>query len=187
MPGLQTREGQYGRHDMAELLDWEALRDGLNAKLRFETNKHSFANLDDESIHVALSSPLKAISNLECKNVEWMTDDFYRRYPLRDQQIKDTWRLVEGEQGESVFQRLEITERYQADFKDRSIWIEEIEKRKNAWLCWSVQTLREKCQHYGVPVEKGLRFEIVNYDKGSKAPQIIYDASFGFYGDHQKD
>lgn len=185
-PGLQTRDGQYGQHDMADLLSWEALRHGLDARLRFETDKHKFALLDDESIQESLNFPLKVISNLENKNVAWMIADFYRQYPLRENQVKDTWRLIVDEQGENVFQRLEITDFYQAEFKDRGVWVEERPKRGNAWLCWNIPELEEKCRNFGIREEDGLRFEIVNYGKReNKTPRIVFDQSFGFYTDHQ--
>lgn len=187
-PGLQLKEDQYGDHDLAALLNWDALQQGLDARLRFDG--HPFARQDDKNIEEALRTPLKGLCDLCNENATWMTEGFYRAYPLRSGQAKDTWRLIFDEEGNEIFERLEVTKGYQTEFVVRDGWITSEKKHRNAWLCWSPEELREKCRALGIEEREGLRFEMVNYEKNKadheKPQRIVFDRSFGFRSDRQK-
>ncbi|RMH09775.1 MAG: type I-F CRISPR-associated helicase Cas3 [Nitrospirae bacterium] len=180
-PGLESTSFRYDSHDLAKILNWEALATGLDARLRFEN--HLLAQWDDQSIRAALKSPLKGLCNLAQENVAWMVESFYRDYPLRSREPKRTWRVVLDDDGNYEFQRLERCN-FEDLFISRDGWVSREARVCNDWLCFDLSELRERCIDFGIRAEVGLQFELVMY--GRNAPdlgpeKIIFDQSFGLY------
>ncbi len=181
-PGLESTRLRYDNHDLAELLRWEDLKNGLDARLRFAG--HRLGQLDDESIKITLKDPMKGLCDLSQANVVWMTEGFYRKYPLRSGEPKQTWRLVKDADGDECFQRLEIVN-YEQCFVSKNGWVNHLGRATNDWLCFDIEDLLERCLEFGIREEEGLRFEIVHYSSKDADNQgrmrIVFDHSFGFY------
>jgi CRISPR-associated endonuclease/helicase Cas3 len=186
-PGLESGQLRYDSQNMAELLRWDDLEAGLDARLRFEG--HRFAQLDDESISAALKEPLKGLCDLSGANTVWMTEGFYRDYPLRSGEPKQTWRVGKDEDGDDRFELLELVN-YALRFVPKNDWVHTQERTSNDWLCFDTGELREYCVQFGISEEEGLRFEIVNYARNDPDTQgqlrIVFDKSFGLYLSSEK-
>lgn len=181
-PGLESRRLKYDNQDMAELLRWEDLKDGLDARLRF--GAHRFAQLDDESITLALDAPMKGLCELSKSNVVWMTEGFYRDYPLRSGEPKQTWRVMPRDDGDDQFELLELVS-HEMRFVAKNGWVKPCERATNDWLSFDIEELRERCVQLGVREEDGLRFDLVRYPTENPDKQgqlrVVFDRSFGFY------
>lgn len=181
-PGLESASLKYDNQNMEELLRWEDLKENLDARLRFAG--HRFAQLDDESISSTLKEPMKGLCDLSKSNVVWMTEGFYRDYPLRSGEPKQTWRLGKDDDGEDRFELLELVN-YEMRFVSKNGWVRSQKRAPNDWLCFDTNKLRERCLQLGISEGDGLRFEIIRYPSKDADTQgqlrIDFDRSFGFY------
>lgn len=180
-PGLESRSLKYDNQDMAELLRWEDLNAGIDARLRF--GSHRFAQLDDESISATINAPMNGLCDLSKNNVAWMTEGFYRDYPLRSGEPKQTWRLGMDEDGDDQYELLELVNQ-EMRFVTKNGWVRDHERANNDWLSFDTDELRDRCLQLGINEEEGLRFEIVHYPNQNSDKQgqlrIVFDRSFGF-------
>lgn len=181
-PGLESISHRYDSHDLAELLCWDYLKNGLDARLRFVG--HRFGQLDDESIRTTLKDPMKGLCDLSQANVVWLTEGFYRKYPLRSGEPKQTWRLGKDDDGDDCFELLELIN-YEQRFISKHGWVNDEERAPNDWLCFNTDELRERCHEYGIREQDGLRFDMVRHSSNDHDNQsrmrVVFDRSFGFY------
>ncbi|WP_028990503.1 type I-F CRISPR-associated helicase Cas3f [Thermithiobacillus tepidarius DSM 3134] len=88
-PGNESGEFAYGTHDLKKLLDWEALENGLDSRLRFEPSRHALSEKDDAALEEQLKVPAHRM--LHDKNL-WLSSSTYQGWPLREQKPSETWR-----------------------------------------------------------------------------------------------
>jgi hypothetical protein len=81
-PGLEA-PGTHPSHDLAELIDWQALS-VLDARLRF--GDHPFAHYDDQALREALSLPMRRQFSAGRLGHLWMGQETYTSTPLRAQE-----------------------------------------------------------------------------------------------------
>jgi hypothetical protein len=157
---------------MSELINIDALQNGLDARLRFSC-EHLMAQEDNKLLSMQIDSYVEQLTKIGNESVAWMTSDFYRDF--RERTSKQSWRLNVSDEGIEIFERLENIIGYQKKYVSTEM-AEASQRFENAWLCFEPQELLKLCEKYEIEAEEGLVFEII----GSDTAEIEYDRNFGF-------
>jgi CRISPR-associated endonuclease/helicase Cas3 len=177
LEGVLDSELKYPSHDLAELIDWTRLTE-IDAKLRF--GEHPFARADDRILQKRLAPPLDYLCADGTEKSAWMTQGFYRRYPLRAHSNRADWYGYFDERGK--FDMKSNLDLGGPTAEGRSRNVPTIaERAQNDWLVKSETELLEHCNIHGLPPEIGLSLSIPVYgDQGRSGDAIARDKSFGF-------
>ena len=173
-PGFEVSE-RWPSHDLAELIDWDNFHE-LTTELRF--GHHPFAKYEDQELSRTLETPVSLLLMKRSHN-KWMSEYFYRQYPLREDNKEDRWTMRQG-----VF-HLFTDGALGVEPQSRSDLFEEIPQAPNSFLNWSIQELLEFAQEMEIEEEKA--FELIvprNLKRSSQGneegqPHLIWDHSFG--------
>ncbi len=168
----------YSALQMSLLIDQPEQLGNLDARLRFDS-RHPLARDEDRLLTAALKNPLEV---LEAQGMSapsnWMTERFYRAYPLRMRRYELSWRAVRGEDGFWRAERLEkegrseraVVQRIGGDFNAPPL--------ANAWLVHDLDHLAALCEAAGIDPLLGLSVQLPEDQTGQNTH---YDTSFGFY------
>ncbi|KAF0184208.1 MAG: hypothetical protein FD164_534 [Nitrospirae bacterium] len=173
-PGHEREQFIYGTGDerMAQnLLDNTSI---ITAALRFGSNgqKCLFAQKDDASINAMLETPLAVLLENSTKELQWASQWFYNRYPLRDKD--DNKVLFRYELDNNIFSQYEITNIKEWVPKGTDIIKGIHGKRPNAWLCPSIEDLISHSED-----QRNFEFEISIQRKELVNFTIEFDFDFG--------
>lgn len=173
-PGLEVSVGDYDSHDLDKLLDWTCLT-SLDARLRF-SGEHRFAQCDEKILEKRLSEPMAVLCADPGYASAWMTEGFYRKYPLREDRQQDEWRLVIDSDGHEAWEMYKTHRGQQGEWLRRNL-ASTIKPVSNDWLTLSKTEMDDLCRSAGIKPESGLRLTI---DHRGTAGDLIWDQSFGF-------
>ncbi|MEJ7137845.1 type I-F CRISPR-associated helicase Cas3f [Amphibiibacter pelophylacis] len=177
-PGLEEDEYPHSSHDLAKLLDWNDLAQcgQIDARTRFRTDRHEFANLDDKST----SRQLDKFSGrfLKSDSALWMGHDTYDLVPLREKSAK------------RMISRDETGQHYDEhpDGTKNTIWLKvevrPMPKLPNDWLACSFdEALAESCR-LDIPVFDAFAVEVYGgEDFDGKRHIYTHCASLGYYSE----
>jgi CRISPR-associated endonuclease/helicase Cas3 len=172
-PGNESTDRPYRSHDLNSLVNWDALKHGLDARLRFDVETHTFANFDEAETVTALAKPLKRMTGerpngkIDVDGI-WLSDFTYRNWPLRENNMTDTWRYYPEEEIFKVLQKSKVDGEYRFVEQDSTIdRSQRIVATESHWLCPTVVDIIEECERIGVSTAWGLEFSISVYNSES--------------------
>lgn len=183
-PGLEFTGLLYGQVRRMRTLIAASLFAGkksagenLDARLRFETNKHQFADYDDESLCEQLKGAMDQLcprAGGGCGSTRpLLAARFYTDYPLRAYQARQAYRLNE----EDEFTYLVDPLNKSWGLANQKVSIEATQKKP--WLALNFAELREQCEQAGIPAEEGLQVELPLY--GDTEPYWYFCEGLGFW------
>ena len=153
-PGYETRENirEFGHHDMQSLADWTLLGETLDARLRFDTDKHALAQADEHALANILVEPTNRVTGED--NPLWMSDFTYKHWPLREQNLADEWRYDPEDGQWFCYQKLPTKgwvwmevggESMKSDWTKNNV--------SSHWLCPSHSEILDFCEENGLDRE----------------------------------
>lgn len=176
-PGLETAEDTYPSHNLADLLNWDELtRSGqIDARTRFEQEKHPLADLDDCATSKQLDRRWRRF--MESKASLWIGQETYTKVPLREAVPRKV--LSRDEHG---VHHLE----HQHGRHD-TIWlkthVQTHHKLKNDWLVWSFSDCLAEAQRLGIAPFDAFAAEVRANDQQETLGQWSYNycESLGYF------
>ncbi len=175
-PGLEQNDQPYATHDLQQLLDWDELaRCGqIDARARFNKEKHRFARLDDESTGKQVRR--HSMRFLRSDRPLWMGRDTYEKVPLREAPPKE----VISQNGDGQYHR------EHRDGPRDTVWLKAQIHMAPAlakeWLAWSFEDAFAEATRLGLyPLEA---FAVELFDR-SDDPLFAYahSTSLGYFSE----
>lgn len=186
-PGLESSDSTlYGEHDLATLLNWPALAQAgqIDARVRYETSIHPFADADDKSLSDRVGTPMKRF--LKSDSYAWLLKDTYLDTPLRESNDSTQQEWFINEEGHSF--RLEPNGRIAKDFKARQReFSSQALRHANDWLVLSFSETQALAASPGItiPFKKATSVQVRAY--GDEDETLIHrDHSFGYWTQKNK-
>ena len=185
-PGLESIDAMslYGDHDIEKIVNWDALHEAgqIDARLRYQTNVHQFANADNVSLEKAVKKHMEYfIRSDQCK---WLMKDSYLNAPLRDANgaSHDEWFIDEN----GSYFKLEPMGKIGKQFKPQARSPEKvIPSHPNDWLVLSFQAICKLANELGILVEKATSVQVISY--GDSGETLVHrDESYGYISKRNK-
>lgn len=112
-PGFETPKTSYGSSDMRHLLSHNGQPVvsvfPIDTRLSFGRSRCTMSILDSSSVAGVLAEPLHAVQRHEKLERYWANNRYYARYPLREKNLKQRFRLTEDEHTHELFVEMERT------------------------------------------------------------------------------
>jgi CRISPR-associated endonuclease/helicase Cas3 len=176
-PGFETKESGYGTSDMRQLLS-NSSRSldrafAIDTRLAFGKDRCAMASLDSASVANALVEPLRAVCRQSERDRSWANNRYYTKYPLREKNLKQKFRLSEDQHAHTLFIEMERTVRT-GSHKGRPllerVWVRtpgvfdlsmdrNLEQEPGWWLCPFGEEILKKSQGFGDLLESARIFE----------------------------
>lgn len=178
-PGLESELTMplYGDHGISTLINWEAIANcgQIDARLRYQTTVHPFAQADDQSLKMSIEQHMKKFLNSSKQH--WLMKDIYVDATLREgSNNRDEYFVTSS--GE--FFRKEPNGRTGRDFRSvRRNPDETIEKVPNDWLSLTFDQVTALANRTGISTEAATTVQINRYGPAENVA-YLWDASFGY-------
>ncbi|MBC7603707.1 MAG: hypothetical protein H7255_13740 [Ramlibacter sp.] len=186
-PGLESSDSTlYGEHDLATLLNWPALAQAgqIDARVRYETSTHPFAEADDKSLSDKVETPMKRF--LKSDSYAWLLKDTYVDTPLRESNANTHQEWFISEDGLSF--RQEPNGRIAKDFKARQReFSSKVDRHSNDWLVLSFDETKALAASPGItiPFKQASLVQVRSY--GDEDETLVHrDYSFGYWTQRNK-
>lgn len=175
-PGHETRKNAtwFGDHDMQALVDWTALEETLDARLRFDTGKHALARADERALTETLEEP---ISRATGDGSLWMSNFTYEHWPLRERNMTDEWRYDPEDKQWFLYQKIEgkgwvWMEAGSDNIKSR--WI----KDDCRWLCPSHIEILDFCEAKGLDNQWAFTVSLLEDKRDDSASRQLWECGY---------
>ena len=186
-PGNESKEHTCKSHDLSTLVNWDTLRLGLDARLRFDVETHAFAAFDERVTDGELSIPLMRVTGTRPDgktstniNGMWLSDYTYRHWPLRSNNLSDTWRYDPERDIFTVLRKQPDGEfRFVEPDANSSILRPSNAETPSHWLFPTVDEIIAACEKKNISSTWGLEFSISAYPRNNPA-QVRWSPD-GFY------
>jgi CRISPR-associated endonuclease/helicase Cas3 len=185
-PGLESTSStsEYGDHDLGTLVNWAELATAgqIDARLRYQTNVHRFAEADDASLSGAVRGHMKSFMKSACPS--WLMKDTYLRAPLRDtnESLHEEWFIdsdgnyvkwePNGKLGQQYLPVLRNPDSVTA-------------RHRNEWLVLSFDETIKLARGNDIRVEEATSVQVLSYGDSGKT-LVHHDLSFGYCSEKNK-
>ena len=179
-PGLESNDSHQHIKDLGQLFDWSPGRQ-VDARLRFHTQRHKFAQLDDEALKAATTVWLKRLVGDDPHSNLWMSESTYVNTPLRshDTGQQTRWKLETADDGGVLYKQWE-SKAFGDPWTHRSIGNAVTlvpRKPEGTWLTPHLSDLMELASGRGLAPERYLEVQV----RQKIGDLLVHDESFGFY------
>lgn len=179
-PGLESSDSHQHITDLDQLFDWSPGQQ-IDARLRFDKERHRFPRFDDVALEAATAMWLNRLTGDDTHSNLWMSESTYVNTPLRshDTGQRTRWRLEAADDGEFVYKRWESTAF--GDPWTRRLIGDSVKlvprKLKGTWLTPRVSDLMELASGRGLEPERYLEVQV----RQKVGDLLVHDETFGFY------
>lgn len=179
-PGLELADARHPSHDLAELLDWESLRE-VDARMRY-SDRHAFAVADDQALGFELSHRSGPFARfLRTDDGLWMGVKTYSDARLRTRgteislRVSETGAVFREEAGR---RRSDCSQWVSMALDERAIRA----RVENDWLTRSLGELADLAREAEISLERALAVTLPDYSHAEMplADSLKWDLSFGW-------
>ncbi len=184
-PGLESSAAPYPSVFLSKLLapslfvSAQHPGDNLDARLRFQAERHPLAALDNNSLEQQLKEPLGHLCPENSPHPvrfpsRRLAEAFYTKYPLRGKESHVAYRVDEA----LHFQR-QVQDGYRCTWVEADHAMTHIPLPRPLWLALDMAELQQLCLVHGIAPTEGLRVDLPELD--SPAQTYRFSPGLGFW------
>ena len=178
-PGLESDDDmdKYGDHDLEKLVNWPALMAAgqVDARLRYQTEVHPFANADDAALSNAVKGHMKRFTT--SGDSAWLMKDTYLNAPLRDSNGTSHDEFFIANDGR-YFKKQRVG-KFGRDFENVERSPTQVAKHRKDWLVLSFDELQKLAKELDIAFEQATSVQVLSYG-GNDETVVTHDCSFGY-------
>jgi CRISPR-associated endonuclease/helicase Cas3 len=182
-PGLESTSSTsaYGDHDIGTLVNWAELTAAgqIDARLRYQTRVHRFAEADDASLSGAVRGHMERF--VRSASPLWLMKDTYLKAPLRDanESLHEEWFIDSDGRYFKREPNGKLGEQYRPVLRDPA---SQIARHRNEWLVLSFDETMKRARANDILFEEATSVQVLSY--GDSGETVVHrDLSFGYWSE----
>ena len=178
-PGLESVDDvdKYGDHDLEKLVNWATLTAAgqVDARLRYQTEVHPFANADDAALSKAVKGHMKRFTT--SGDCAWLMKDTYLKAPLRDSNGTSHDEFFIALDG--MYFKKQRVGKFGRDFENVERSPKQVAKHRKDWLVLSFDDLQKLAKDFDIAFEQATSVQVLSYGDSNET-LVTHDCSFGY-------